>query len=223
LALYAVSPRVTIADKVIADYSSPALDRLAVFGVTGRFFWPAGYALIILSIGGILSRLPPRAAAGLLAAAVAIQLADLRPAFQERLALTREKEFHVWPSAPRSPVWAAALPHYDHIVLVNPLQCGPAPVTFELPAYLAGLYGLSVNVGEVARSSEPGRAKYCADLDHAVTAGEVDDRSLYMVHPVNEARLRANAPALRCGTVEGIRVCVTARSYQVWRDAAPFE
>jgi Family of unknown function (DUF6311) len=222
-ALYSLSPRVTFADHVIVDYSSSSLDRLAVFGVTGRFFWPAGYTLVVLAIGGILRGLPSRAAVGLLAAAVATQLADLHPAFQERLALTRSQDFHAWPSDPKSPVWAVALPHYDHIVLVNPLQCGPAPVTFELPAFLAGLYGLSVNVGEVARSSEPARAEYCADLDRAVTAGEVDDRSLYLVHPDHEARLRAKAPALRCGTVEGIRVCVTARSYQAWRDAAPFE
>jgi hypothetical protein len=223
LAFYALSPRITLADRVLVDYTSPGLERFAIFGVTGRFFWPAAYTMIGLAIGAILRELSTRNAALLLAAAIAIQLADLRPAYAERLTLTRRPDFHTWPGAPKSPVWAAALPHYDHLVLFNPLQCGPAPVTFELPAFLAGRYGLTVNVGDVARSSEPARARYCADLERALTGGQIDDRSMYLVHPDNEARLRANAPTLRCGTIDRIRVCVTARSYEPWRHAAPFE
>jgi hypothetical protein len=55
-----------------------------------------------------------------------------------------------------------------------------------------------------------------------LAAGRVDDRAMYLVHPSNEARLRAAAPALVCGTIDDIRTCVTASSYQAWRDAAPF-
>jgi hypothetical protein len=223
LAVYSLSPRITVADRVLVDFSSPVLTRLAIFGVTGRFFWPAEYTLIVLAVGAILRELSTRHAGLLLTVAIAIQLADLRPAYANRLALTRRPDFQTWPAAPQSPVWAAALPHYDHLVLVYPLQCGPAPVTFELPAFLAGLYGLTVNVGEVARASEPARARYCADLERALTGGQIDDRSMYLVHPDNEGRLRANAPNLVCGTIDRIRACVTARSYQAWRDAAPFE
>jgi hypothetical protein len=220
---FALSPRITLADTVVADFSHPLLDRLAVFGVTGRFFWPAAYTLIVLAVATVTSGFSARTAAGVLIAAVLLQVADLRPAFSERRALTRTTEFHTWPGAPRSPVWSAALPHYDHLVLVPPLQCGPAPVTFELPAFLGGLYGLTVNVGEVARASEPDRARYCVELERTVAMGTVEDRSVYLVYPANEARMRAKAPSLRCGTVEGLRVCVTARSYEAWRNAASFE
>jgi hypothetical protein len=46
---------------------------------------------------------------------------------------------------------------------------------------------------------------------------------VYLVHPANEARLRVASPSLVCGTVDGIRVCVTSRSYQRWRGAAVFD
>jgi hypothetical protein len=194
----------------------------AVFGVTGRFFWPAAYTLLALSAKTMLTRLSARAATAVLVLVILVQILDLRPAYAERYALTRSAAFHEWPGAPRSPVWAAALPHYDHLVLFHPLQCGPAPVLFELPAYLAGLHGLTVNVGEVARSNEGDRARYCEQLERDLAAGRVDDRSMYLVHPANEARLRAAAPTLVCGTIDDIRTCVTTASYQAWRDAAPF-
>ncbi len=222
LALYALSPRVTFADRVVLDYSSPVLDRVAIFGVTGRFFWPAAYALLALAARTMLTRLPAPIATALLVIVIGVQILDLRPAYAERYALAHSKAFHEWPGAPRSPVWTAALPHYDHLVLFPPLQCGPAPVLFELPAYLAGLHGLTVNVGEVARSNEGDRARYCDQLERDLAAGRVDDRSMYLVHPANEARLRAAAPALVCGTIDDIRTCVTVSSYQAWRDAAPF-
>ncbi|MDH4064723.1 MAG: DUF6311 domain-containing protein, partial [Acidobacteriota bacterium] len=222
LALYALSPRVTVADHVVIDYSTPAMERLAVFGVTGRFFWPVTYACIALASRALLTSLPARVAVALLAAVIGLQVLDLRPAYAERVRLTRDPAFHQWAEAPRSPIWAAALPHYQHLVLVPPLQCGPAPVTFELPGYLAGLYRLTMNVGEVARASESARARYCADLEQALAAGRVDDQSVYLVHPAHEARFRAAAPSLVCGSVDAIRVCVTSASYHAWRDAAGF-
>jgi hypothetical protein len=56
LALYALGPRVTLADTVVLDVSRPALDRLSVFGVTGRFFWPCTYLLLTISIAIIIRR-----------------------------------------------------------------------------------------------------------------------------------------------------------------------
>ncbi len=220
---YALTPRVTLADRVLVDWSSPALDRFGVFAAAGRFFWPGAYVTLTLAIGAILCRCSRRVAAVVLCLGVMVQLADLRPAISGRRALARSAAFHVWPAAPRSPVWAAALPHYRHIVLYYPAQCGAAPVTFEMPGYLAGLYGLTMNVGQVARFSETERQAYCAELGRTVTAGQVHDDSIYVVHPAFEAAFKAAAPSLVCGEVDGLRVCATATSYEPWRDAASFE
>jgi hypothetical protein len=152
-----------------------------------------------------------------------VQFTDLRPAYTGLRALTRGEAFHTWPDRPAASAWVAALPHYDHIVLYNPLQCGSAPVTFELPAYLAGLYGLTVNAGEVARSSASAQAAYCAALEARLSQGVVDDRELYLLFRPYESRLRAQAPYLRCGDIDNVRVCVTAASYEKWSGAARFE
>jgi Family of unknown function (DUF6311) len=219
-AIYALSPRVTVGDAVIVDYSSSALERLAFFRVTGRFFWPAAYVLLIASMGLIVRRLPKAAATALLAAAVVLQLLDLQPAHAARRALARDPAFHAWAGELKSPVWAAALPHYDHLVVVLPEFCGAAPATFEGPAYLAGLHGLTVNVGQSGRWSNSGLLEYCKTLHDDLAAGKADDRSIYIVHPRYEALVRTNAPRVVCGEVDRLRVCVTADSYQRWRDAA---
>ncbi len=223
MALYSLSPRITLADRVLVDMSSPELERYAVFGVTGRFFWPAAYLLLTLAVASVARALPGRPAAIVLILAVGVQLVDLRPGHAERRALTRSAAFHEWPDRPRSAVWARALPHYRHLVLVLPPHCGPSPVGFELPGYLAGLHGLTMNAGEVARVDEALRRAYCERLQQAVGRGEVHDDEFYLVHPAFLDAFRRAAPSLVCGVVDGLHGCVTSRSYQRWRDRAAFE
>lgn len=223
MAMYALSPRITLADRVLVDWSSPALERLAVFGVTARFFWPTAYLLLTLAIASIASRLPPRIAAFVFVAGAALQLLDLAPGHADRRALTRSAAFHEWTARPRSPVWARALPHYRHIVLVYPAPCGVPLVDFDVAGYLAGLHGLTMNGGEVARVDEEARIAYCAGLRQAMQAGKVREDTIYLVHPTLEHGLRQAAPSLVCGLVDDLHTCVTSRSYQNWRDVAVFE
>src|SRR4029450_9577351 len=70
-ALYALSPRVTVGSHVLIDMTSPALERLAVFRVTGRFFWPATYAIVAFAIWTVVTRLRPAAALVVLTAPIA--------------------------------------------------------------------------------------------------------------------------------------------------------
>lgn len=223
LGIYALSPRITFADRVVLDYSSPLLDRLAVFGVTGRFFWPAAYLMVALAIRAVVTRLPARTAAAVLALALAAQTADTRPGYIGRYELTHAASFHDFPGKPSSPVWAAALPHYRHLVMVMPAQCGPTPLSYEATGYLAGMHGLTFNGGEMARPDLTAIVQYCVALTERLARGEVDDDSVYLVDPVREPAVRAAAPSLVCGTIDDRRVCVTARSYRAWQDAATFE
>jgi hypothetical protein len=118
---------------------------------------------------------------------------------------------------------AAALPHYDDLVLFNPWQCGAAAVTFEVPALPAGTCGLTVNAGEVAGASDAGRATYCADLERRLGASEVGDDSVCLVHPANEGRLGAATSSLVRGTVDTLRVYVTRHSCARGRESARVE
>lgn len=223
LAVYSLSPRVTVASRVLADWITPELERFAVFGVTGRFFWPAAYLLLTLAIASVARGLSGRPAAIVLLLAAGLQLVDLRPGLAERRTLTRSADFNDWPERPQSAVGARALPHYRHLVLVLPPHCGPSPVGFELPGYLAGLYGLTMNAGEVARVDADRQHEYCVGLQQAVTAGDVRHDEFYLVHPAFLETFRKAAPSLVCGEIDGLNACVTARSYQRWRDAAAFE
>ena len=205
LAVYALSPRVTLADRVLVDYSSPALEPLAVFGVTGRFFWPAAYLLVALGLRSVTTRLADGAAAAVLAVLVVIQVADTRPGFMDRYTLTRTTTFHTFPGKPTSPVWPAALPHYRHFVLVLPAHCAPTPLAYETVGYLAGLHGLTMNAGEMARPSEIRRQRYCQALEATLAAGRVaDDTVTSWTRPAKRpcARPRRHSSAARwtaCG------------------------
>ena len=154
--------------------------------------------------------------------AVGCQVADLQPIHAQRRALARDPAFSRWTGELRSPVWAAALPHYDKIVLFHSVHCGPASTTFEGPSYLAGFYGLSINDGISSRWSTAEEQTYCQRLTREMLAGQVEDAALYLVHRSYEQLIRKNAPHLVCGDVDSLLVCVTSRSYQYWRNAAEF-
>jgi hypothetical protein len=220
-AFYALSPRITLADRVVTDWSSPQLERWALFRATGRFFWPMAYLLVASAIGIVVRRFRPAAAAALLVVVLALQLADLRAPHAERRVTSRSDAFHAWPNALPSPVWHDVLPFYKHIVIAPPRQCGSAPLGFESPAYLAGLHGLTINSAEVARFDEAARRRYCARVAAEMLTGTVDDQSLYILDTAQAAALKAAArQPVACGTIDAAYVCVTAGSYAPWRHLA---
>jgi hypothetical protein len=155
----------------------------------------------------------------ILLTALVVQAVDLHGAHEERRRGARAPGFYAWASPMASPVWHQVLPHYEHLVLYPPPQCGGQPVGYEGPAYLAGLHRLTLNAGGVARPDDAARLRYCHDLGDQVKAGHLDDRSIYIVPPGEVEAIRAAAPAV-CGTIDQLAVCVTAASYQPWRDLA---
>jgi hypothetical protein len=156
-----------------------------------------------------------------LAAALVLQLADLRPPHAERRVTSRSADFHSWQNPLPSDVWHLVLPHYDHLVLVPARQCGNPPLAFDAPAYLAGMHGLTLNSGEVARFNEDRRQAYCARLENDIAGGQADDRSFYILDAAHADSLRRAANnRVVCGTIDGVHVCVTADSYAPWRRLA---
>jgi hypothetical protein len=217
-AAYAVSPRVTLGAAVLVDWTTPALDRLAFFRATGRFFWPMAYLALTAAVALVTSRLRPRVAGMILALAVVIQAIDLYPAHAERRATSRSDGFHAWPRALTSPAWDQILPLYDHLMLVPASQCGGgAPLEHEELAYLAGLHGLTINSGLGARWDEGARRRHCEALGRAVAQGNVNHRSIYVVSAAAEERLRAADAPIVCATIDVARICVTAASHDLWQ------
>jgi hypothetical protein len=215
MAIFALSPVVTFGSQVLIDYSGPWTAPLAVFRSTGRFFWPLAYLLVGWSLAVLVRRLPSRVALSILLTIVTVQAIDLHGAHEERRRGARDPGFYEWPSPMPSPVWHQVLEHYDHLVLYPPPQCGNSPVPYQAPAYLAGLHGLSVNAGQVSRRDEGSRREYCQALGDHMTAGVVDDATVYIVHAPEAEGLRARARSpIVCGEIDSLMVCVTAHSYQ---------
>lgn len=224
LALYAVTPRVTMGAWVVADLQHDWIDRFAVFRAAGRFFWPVTYVLIAGALVVLFTRRPLRFVVPLLAAIVALQVVDLRGEYAARRHTRGDPSWYEWPGRLPSPVWHAALPHYDHLLMYPPPHCGPPPVTFEAVAYLAALYGVTINGGLVARYDVDKAVASCAALVEMLTSGDVRSDTIYLGSVAQAAAFRADVDVpLTCGVVDGVGVCVTTESYGAWRDAARLE
>jgi hypothetical protein len=157
-----------------------------------------------------------------LAAAIVLQMVDLHDAHLGARRYAHDPALHAWAQPMASRAWATALARYDHLVLYPPPQCGFSPLNPPEPAaYVAALRGLTINAGGVARPDDWGREIYCFDLAEAMKAGRLDEQSLYIMLPSEVAALRAAAAQpVVCGVIDTLSVCVTASSYQQWRDVA---
>lgn len=224
-AIYSLSPRVTFGSTVLFDVEQPWMHRFAFFRATGRFFWPTTYVILALSLSAILSRLSTRAATALLCAVVALQLVDLREAHAFRRGVARAPEFHAWKPTLASPAWHHLLPNYKHVLLYPPSYCGGAPVDLASIGYLAGLHGLTLNSGLVARVDEQQRLAACRQIADAINRGDVDDANVYLGRPGEiDVVIKRNAQQpVVCGVLDNVGLCVTARSYEAWRHVAALE
>jgi hypothetical protein len=221
MATYALSPRITFGSRELVDLTGSWSEPMAVFRSTGRFFWPMAYLLLAWALATTIRRWPSRVALAIVLPVVTLQLLDLHAAHEDRRRTSHDPAFFAWTNPMTSPVWGSVLPLYDHLVLYPPPQCGASPIPFEPAAYLAGLHGLTINTGGVARPDEAARLRYCHDLGEKMKAGVIDDRSFYIMQASEVAALRRDArPPAVCGAIDGISVCVTAASYQRWRDVA---
>jgi hypothetical protein len=210
---------------VIVDLSGPWTERFAVFRSTGRFFWPLAYLLMASALATVTTRLPSRIALTLLLMLIVVQALDLHGAHEERRRRTaRDPGFHVWANPMGSSLWGRVLPEYNHLVLYPPPQCGPSPIAWEPAAYQAGLHGLTLNAGGVARPDEAARLAYCHSLGEQVKSGYLDPEALYIVSPADiEAITEAGQLGVVCGAIDRVSVCASAGSYQRWRDRVPLQ
>jgi hypothetical protein len=221
LAIYSLSPRITAGATVVVDATGAWTERLAVFRATGRFFWPMAYLLVAWALGTLARRFPSRLALTVLLTLVVVQALDLHGAHEARRRSARDPAFYDWANPMVSPVWSRVLPGYDHLVLYPPPQCGTSPMPYEPAAYQAGLHGLTLNAGGVARPDDGARLRYCHELGDQLKAGRIDDRSFYVVLSSEVEALRQVAtPPVVCGVLDGLSVCVSTNSYQGWRDLA---
>ena len=187
------------------------------FRSSGRFVWVLHHLATLGAIAGaaLATRERPRLLPALLAAAVLVQAAELRPPSPHAMA---------WGDAPpaHSPAWQLARGHYRHLSrwpvflqaggnLVAPQRkaCGLPPWDWESwigPADLAYRLGLTYDGGYLGRLDERRAAEVCGQTRRAIRSGRLDPDTIYLLH-TSELRWFRAAGAT-CGVLDDMPVCV---------------
>ena len=224
MAIFALSPVVTLGSRVILDLSGPWAAPLATFRSSGRFAWPLAYVLVLWTVVTVARRLPYRAALAALGLALVVQFVDLNAAHQLRRRAARDPTFHAWPQLFAPPRWETIARHYRRVELVPAPQCGVSPIPYEPAVRLAAVHVLTVNAGVIARRDLATQRQYCLDADAAIDAVRLRDDTIYVVsEPAAGVITRMGGPAVACGRIATVWMCTTAAAHRAWAGDAPFD
>jgi hypothetical protein len=228
LFVVALSGTVTLAGRPILVHRAFQLagGLAGTFRSSGRFVWAIHYLALAAAVLGACAALRerPRVAVAVLAVAVALQVIELRPPLPPRFA-------EATPVVAGGPAWEAARGAYAHLALLPPYllaggrevapdACGP--LVHERDAYvryaeLARGLGMTVNSAYLARIDTVAAARACLDTGARLSVGALDPDTIYVVTPAALAWLRARGA--RCGTADGIPVCVRADRADAFAEA----
>jgi hypothetical protein len=193
LALLSLSPRITVGQTVLVDVPIPArvASLWSIFRATGRLFWPAGYLLTAGAALVLIARARPAVASIVLAAAVAMQLLDLRGRYAQNRTVRSDAAFYEWTDLTLNPDFVRAAASRRHVVVLPTLVCGAEPAPYAPLLAFAGSTGLTVNTGYAARMDVSRLREACARAFAAARTGELRRDTLYIVSPDLAAQLKA--------------------------------
>lgn len=212
--VFALSSEVTVGGYTIATLRTlynPLGPIVEPMRSSGRFVWPLHYVIVTgflaFVAGGKILR--PAAATTLMAVAVMIQLAEVRPH-------ARFIEMG-WPRV-QATEWDSLSSTYRHLVLypgyypVGPSECQGH--TFEFPEVLklsdlAYRKHLTVNSAYVARASMLDLAASCAQLDAEVAAGRFRFDTVYVVTAPAVKYFKRPEANMTCAELDEFNVCVS--------------
>jgi hypothetical protein len=179
-----------------------------VYRSSGRFVWPLHLSLIALALS-IVARLPRWFGTAALCLALLLQVAEFD---RSRL------DFRDTGSAPlNDPAWQSIGQDYRHLELV-PLHllwtCRYDTGLVNRLSYAAYVHRLTFNSGNFGRRG-PDSASLCER--HLAQSAALSDDTIFVV---DRAYLRDfQRPDASCGSLDGLRVCVSARRPTAFLDA----
>lgn len=205
LAFYALSSQVTVSGRLVLDLSwlyAPFEKLTGAFRVSGRFIWPLHALLVWLGVSA-LRAVPQRwAVRSVLAAAVVIQLAEMKPTN-----VRTDESPPLEAVLLKDPAWATVGAGYRHLVLypmhlqwVCRFDAGQV-IRFGLEAARRGLSFNSGFVGRVPKSLAGRCEQHLSAFDEETIYVSTDREFASDV-------LRAG---FACGVVDGSAVCVSSQ------------
>jgi hypothetical protein len=218
LGFFALSDVVTLAGYRVLGMRkiyAPFAKVVAPFRSSGRFVWPMHYlvmtAAVLAGVRALRSR--PKWAAGVLAAAVAIQAADAAVLFE------------TFPSRGFARLkmdgWELASGRYQHLALY-PMQVWDACVEPWEPDFVRRYFfqayrtRLTFNSGYFARLAIARATQVCKDTKASVESGALDPATIYVVAPTELPHFQ-KAEAV-CAKLEADLICVAKDGDAAFRE-----
>ncbi len=140
-----------------------------MFRSSGRFIWPAAYALALAAVIGIYRlEVDKRAKYILLILALFLQIGDLESFWQRDQRITTS--YLTWPNAPQ---WDSLLVNVDKVLVHPPFELKTVhPNDFVTLGMLFAPYHIPVSVGYLSRYDDALRQQIYADGTHILETGD---------------------------------------------------
>lgn len=207
--LYALSNQIYWGSQLLYEWQVPkwAQEITGQFRVSGRFFWPIGYGLIIFAVIFISRHFSKSSAALVLLFAGFVQLIDVSPLIQSA---------HQQLSRVTKPVinleqWRTYVPSHIQTLYVFPkIKCNKNSLFLEtqLPVTLfASVYGLNVSTAYIARFSPNCQNETAEILSSDLRASAyIFTNSEYSTNKI-QSLLPANA-RFQCQSISPFTLCI---------------
>lgn len=211
MALFAASNRITVGQAVLGEVRLPpwAVALGGTYRASGRFVWPAVYALMLASLWALSRRPRSRAMLTLLAVAVVLQLVDSAGVRR----IVRTILVPAAPPALHDVAWRALASAHDHLVVLPAWQCGAG----DSPAGTAGqgLFGrvalengLTLNSFYAGRYEQASLTRWCTKQPHRFLAHGAAPRTAYVLGDAWARALATQASSgWGCARADGVVLC----------------
>jgi hypothetical protein len=223
MGVFALSNHVTVAGYEVLtmrkfyDIFATAVGPLRA---SGRFIWPLHYLLMTGILALVVGKqLTSRKITNVgLAAAIAIQVAEIRP--EARMSPADRNGL-------QSAAWQGVGASYRHLALYppyyafGPAACQKTSFTFDDTIELMELAyreRMTLNSAYLARTSEPALGAYCEQLRREVAGGWLRRNTVYVVSAEMVKQFTRPGVNAVCGTLDDFNVCVEGDSSEDFRD-----
>ena len=208
--LLALSTKATVGSLILYDLSVPHWlhSVLSVFRGSGRLFWPAYYLILAGVIAAACGVFEGRKLTLILAAALLLQVADLRAMYARIHDHWQNSSASVFTDA--AP-WQMLGRDHRHLVVIPPWECDPYGTPggtggFWIFGKLAARQNMTTNSFYAARTSPKQREFFCYQQAGGLERDGLDEKTAYVfasILTVLPLRLRGHY----CRPVDGVILC----------------